>query len=221
MRPTPDIQILEPNHPHASKWFPVARVLRPQGRRGELLCEALTDIDSLFAKGTTLQSQPPFSGTGPTGTVVLENAWSPQGRNAGRIVLKITGADSISAAETLKGYTFSVQDGLLPALDEGSFLVRDLVGCVFIDDGQRLGQVTEVQFAVGPDGRTRLEDAPDLLVVQLDSAPEAEPVMIPFVKLWLEGVDVAKRELRMKLPAEMVRDLQALSTVGDEPAGDA
>lgn len=190
-------------------WFPVALTLRPQGRRGELLCETLTDLDQLFAKGAILRGVP-ASNSGSARTFTLEDAWAPQGRNAGRIVLKLEGVNSISEAEILKGVTLSVQESMLPAMEEDAFLVRDLLGCALFDGSQRLGVVTEVQFAVGPDGRTRLVDAPDLLVVQLDAFPDDKPVMIPFVKLWLQSVNLPTKELHMHLPPDLVDDLRTL-----------
>ena len=97
----------------------------------------------------------------------LHNAWQPSGRNAGRVVLKLDGTDSISAAEALAGKFLLLPTSALPPLDPGSFRVRDLIGCALYDRDRCAGTVIDVQFPVAADGRTRLEDAPDLLVVEL------------------------------------------------------
>ena len=71
----------------------------------------------------------------------------------------------------------------------------------------------EIQFPVGPDGRTRLEDAPDLLAIQLTAEqdhsdqdhpepdhPEPDLLLIPFVRAWLVEIDIPGRLIRMDLP---------------------
>lgn len=195
--------------PAGDPWFPVARLLRPQGRRGELLCEPLTDRLAVFFPGTHLRLSPgrPPESAGPT-TVVLEAMWQPQGRNAGRLVLKLEGVDSITEAEALYEHVLLVEESALPPLEADAFLVRDLLGCELFDGERPVGTVVEVQFPVGPDGRTRLPDAPDLLAVSLPGDPGSEPVLVPFVKAWLTGVDLERKQLHMQLPPGLFDQLQ-------------
>ena len=179
----------------------VARLLRPQGRRGEVLAEPLTDLADVFTSGREflLAATPETLSTATS--VTLEDSWRPTGRNAGRLVLKLSGIDSINAAEALETKYLLLPEADLPALEEDTYLVRDLVGCVLLDGDQVLGTVTDLQFPVGPDGRTRLPDAVDLLVLQPENAPpEVEPVLIPFVKAWLASVDVSAKRITMHLP---------------------
>lgn len=185
--------------------IPVARLLRPQGRRGELLAEPLSDLPDLFTAGRCFWAE--GSGRAQAASWTLEAAWEPTGRNAGRIVLKLAGVDSISAAETIAGHDLLLAESDLPARDEDTFLVRDLLGCTLLNGDTPVGEIVDVQFATGPDGRTRLEDAAPLLAVRLatsvqdgpeNSAPE--PLLVPFVKAWMEEVDLANRTIRMNLP---------------------
>jgi 16S rRNA processing protein RimM len=183
------------------RWIAIARLLRPQGRRGEILAEPLTDLD-VFIPGRTLHmaASPEQAASGKPW--VLEDAWRPQGRNAGRMVLKLAGTDTISAAELLYDRQLFLRESELPALPEDTFMVRDLVGCDLWTGDKVLGTVTDIQFPVGPDGRTRLQDAPDLLVVDPGGPPseDQEPVLVPFVKAWLEQVDLPARRIVMTLP---------------------
>lgn len=183
-------------------YLPVARLLRPQGRRGELLAERLSDLPDLFAAGKRFWIYPPGSATGSVYT--LESMWTPTGRNAGRVVLKLAGIDSISAAEEAAGQDLLLPESELPSREEDVFLVRDLLGCVLFNNATSVGEIVDVQFATSPDGRMRLEEAAPLLVVQPASpaSDEAgpEPFLIPFVKAWIEQVDLAGRTLRMRLP---------------------
>ena len=192
--------------PLSGSFLPIAHLLRPQGRRGELLAEPLSDLPDLFSPGKVFWLQP--SASEPLSSWTLQAMWRPTGRNAGRIVLKLAGVDTISAAEELAGRDLLLEETELPARDEDTFLVRDLLGCMLYDGDALVGEIVNVQFPTGPDGRTRLEDAAPLLAVQpaasSPEAPLADPFLIPFVKAWIERVDLANRILRMTLPEGLV-----------------
>lgn len=192
------------------KWVAVATLLRPQGRRGELLAEPLTDLPEVFKPGQAMRLAATAASLDLAPLITLEDSWHPQGRNAGRLVLKLAGTDSISAAEALQGRSLFLPEDALPALEPGTFLVRDLVGCTLIDGSESLGTVIDLQFPIGPDGHTRLHDAADLLVVQRRSLPsEADPVLVPFVQAWLVSVDLDAREIRMQLPSGLLVEDEA------------
>jgi 16S rRNA processing protein RimM len=190
------------NIPSTSSWVPLATLLRPQGRRGELLSEPLSDLPDIFSTGQQLALV--AAGTlspaldGPS--IVIEDHWFPTGKNAGRIVLKLSGCDTISQAEALAGHQLLIPSADLPTLDADTFFVGDLVGCTLFDGTAAVGTVTDLEFATGPDGRTRLEDAAPLLAVQLTAHEEEEPVLVPFIRAWLDAVDIPGRRIVMHLP---------------------
>jgi len=188
----------------SSEWTAIAKLLRPQGRRGELLAEPLTDLPDFFAGLTTNTRVLTLASTDtpPPGasTVTLESHFFPTGKNAGRIVLKLSGCDSISAAEALAGQQLLLPNSALPALDPDTFFVRDLLGCTLYDSGLAIGTIVDLEFATAPDGRTRLPDAAPLLAVQLLTSPDADPVLVPFIRTWLETVDLPTRRIVMHLP---------------------
>ena len=177
--------------------------MRPQGRRGELLADPLTDLPELFAVGRRVWLAPaaadaPAAGTAPR---TVEEHFFPTGRNAGRIVLKLSGCDSISAAEQLAHYQLLVPAADLPALEAGAFFVGDLIGCELFNDEALAGTITAVEFATSPDGRSRLEEAAPLLAVELpNSAPETESTLVPFVRDWIVNVDLPAKRIVMHLP---------------------
>jgi 16S rRNA processing protein RimM len=183
-----------------SAWFPIARLLRPQGRRGELLADPLSDLPNLFATSCEVVLAPANSTTPASNAprLHIEEHWFPTGKNAGRIVLKLSGCDSISAAEALAGQQLLIPSNQLPALPAGTFFVGDLVGCTVYDTTTPIGTVTDVEFATAPDGRTRLEDAAPLLAVEQTSG--SEPILIPFVLAWVDSIDIANRRITMHLP---------------------
>ena len=88
-----------------------------------------------------------------------------------------------------------------PELDEDTWFVRDLIGCTLFNAETRIGEVIDLQFAVAPDGRTRLPDAAPILVVQpADSTEESDEIMVPFIRAWITTVDPAAKRLVMQLP---------------------
>ena len=180
------------------EWIAIARLLRPQGRKGEVLAELLTDRMSEFRAGrpVRLEKSAPVRPAPREG--VLHEHWMPMGKNAGRIVLKLEGVDSISGAELLAGFEVMVPAAELEALDADTFYVKDLLGCTLLNGTEPVGLVVDVQFATSTDGRVRLEDAAPLLAVE--GQPGADPVLVPFVKAYLREIDIAGKRIVMELP---------------------
>ena len=198
-----------------NEWVAVARLMRPQGRRGELLAEPLTDVPGVLAAGSVLRLAAVGAAKPKAGdsAVSIEALWKPSGRNAGRVVLKLQGCNDISAAETLAGHELMVEASALPQLEADNFYVRDLLGCTLWDGEAAVGEIVDVQFAVTPDGRQRLEDAAPLLEVKIEGERKVETVLVPFVRAYLVGVDIAAKRVEMHLPAGMVN-------VGGDAASD-
>ncbi len=192
--------------PAQARWVALAQLLRAQGRKGELLAEPLSDVPGIFSPGIRLLPAAGGAASPVPGApqLVLEDAWFPTGKNAGRVVLKLSGCDTISQAEALAGQRLLVPASALPALAPDTFFVGDLVGCTLFDGAAPVGTVTDVEFAMAPDGRTRLEDAAPLLAVTLANATEAEPALVPFVRAWLDSVDIPARRIVMRLPEGML-----------------
>lgn len=201
--------------PSAASWTPAARLLRPQGRRGELLAEPLSDLPGIFEPGRRVSVAP--AAAAPAIDTTIESQWSPTGRNAGRVVLKLAGVDSISAAELLAGRELLVLSSDLPALEPDTWFVRDLLGCQLFDGSSLLGEITGVEYPMAPDGRTRLSDAAPLLEVtamtdprsnaiasSADTSSHLAPALIPFIRDWLDSVDLKQRRIVMHLPAGLV-----------------
>ena len=196
-----------------------ALLLRPQGRRGELLAEPHVSFELFSPQRQLWLAAAEHAGPAESLARKLEAAWQPLGKNAGRVVLKLVGIDTISDAEALDGKYLLLRTGDLPELEEDTFRVRDLVGCSLIDAGRLVGTVVDIQFPVAADGRTRLQDAPDLLAVLpaassaevADPAPETgtETVLVPFVRAWLLSVDTAAKRIEMQLPPGLFGTLES------------
>ncbi len=117
----------------------VARIARPQGHRGEVIADLLTDFPERFAGLTkTLVKR----ADGRLLALDLENSRL----HKGRIALKFAGYDSIESAEELRDARVMVTRDQLIELPDDTFYDFDLIGCEIVDsDERRLGRVEEVQ----------------------------------------------------------------------------
>ena len=84
-------------------WIVLAHLLRPQGRKGEVLAELFTDFPERFEEPTRVFLAPSgFEGeeseARPAQVVAF---WLPVGKNQGRIVLQLAGIETISDAEAV------------------------------------------------------------------------------------------------------------------------
>jgi 16S rRNA processing protein RimM len=184
-------------------WIVLAHLLRPQGRKGEVLAELFTDFPERFQdQRRVFLAAPGFEGdeaeARPAEVVAF---WLPVGKNEGRVVLQFAGIDTISDAESIAG-----QDVLIPReerlpLDDESVYISELIGCSVYDGPLRVGVVEDVQFAMTADGGRRLDDAAPLLVV---TSSERDEILVPFAKAFLVAVDTEAKRIDMTLPAGLV-----------------
>ena len=107
------------------------------------------------------------------------------------MVLKFRGVDSMNDAELLIGAELQVPGAERASLDVGWNYVSDLIGCVVVDHGHEIGRIEDVQFGAG--------EAPLLIV-----ASAGKRFDVPFAQAYLEGVDIAQRQLCMNLPEGML-----------------
>jgi len=191
-----------------TSWVVLARLLRPQGRKGEILAELLTDFPERFEDNPDVfLAAAEFRGAAREARPArVASFWLPVGRNQGRIVLHFAGSDSIREAETLCGLDVVIPASERRELDDDASYVSDLIGCALFDragsePAVAVGVVTDVQFATTPDGSRRLEEAAPLLAVETG---EGDEVLIPFVKAFLVSVDTEGRRIEMTLPHGLV-----------------
>ncbi len=189
-------------------------LLRPQGRKGELLAELLTDFPERFTdEARVFLAKPGFTGVEAEAQAMkVLGHWLPTGRNQGRVVLHFAEVDSISAAEQLAGLEVLVPESERVELEDDAEYVSDLVGCAVFDGTTFVGEVTGVEFAMTPDGARRLTDAAPLLTVE---AAKGDEVLIPYVKTFLVALNPERKRIDMALPEGLV-ELNRVRR--DEPA---
>jgi 16S rRNA processing protein RimM len=184
-------------------WIVLAHLLRPQGRKGEVLAELFTDFPERFDdQGRVFLAAPGFSGNATEAREADVVAfWLPVGKNQGRVVLQFAGIDTISDAESIAGLDVLIpREERLP-LDDESVYISELVGCAVYDGATPVGVVEDVQFAMTADGGRRLDDAAPLLAV---NSVEGDEILIPFAKAFLVKVDTEAKRIEMRLPQGLI-----------------
>ena len=168
----------------------IARIVRPQGRHGEVIAELLTDFPEKFAERRKLWLCPRETTAGAREAHLLEH-WF----HKGRVVLKFAGVDSISDAGLLSSMLVCIPRSDRAALDSGAVYVSDLQGSRLFDlssgTAQKIGTVAEVQQGPGA--------APLLLVKGAQGQYD-----IPFAQEYLLRVDVEQKLIEMNLPPGML-----------------
>jgi 16S rRNA processing protein RimM len=160
----------------------LARVVKTQGRRGEVAGEIYSDVPGRFALGMGLLALPREPNK-IRRELEVQDFWP----HKGLLVFKFAGVDSISEAETLVGCELQVPQSQRSELQAGWNYVSDLVGCSVLDRGRDIGRIEDVEFGAG--------EAPLLIVRHVTRLVE-----IPFAEAYLDSVDLEHRQLRMKLP---------------------
>jgi 16S rRNA processing protein RimM len=159
----------------------IGRIVRPQGNRGEVVVESLTDFgDTRFQPGTRVRVA---RGTEETSLAIVSSR--PHGP---RWVVGFEGVASIDDAEALRGGELRIADDDLVALPDGQYYLHDLFGCrVETTGGEMVGQVVRVDDGGG---------AAVLLVVETTGGE----VLVPFADTICRAVDVTGRRLVIEAP---------------------
>jgi 16S rRNA processing protein RimM len=165
----------------------LARVLRPQGRRGEVAAEILTDFPERLAKLSTVEL---WDGRNPPRQTSVRSCWISRSRG-GQAIFHFEGSDSISDAEKLVGMEVQVPLTERVALPAGSYFITDLIGCEVRErGGNKIGAVRDVQFT-GED----VAGTPNLVV----DSPQGE-LLIPLAQEICINIDTGAQRIEVSLP---------------------
>ncbi|MDR3722947.1 MAG: ribosome maturation factor RimM [Terracidiphilus sp.] len=199
----PPISSPAPEPKEIDSWTWLARLRRPQGRKGEILAEILTDFPEKFAERRHLWLLPPGPFPKSPSSAPLPKAeprTQPVPRpvelihhwlHKGSVVLHFAGIDSISAAEELSGLIVAIPSSERASLDTDEVYIADLIGSELIDLAGpapvSLGPILDVDRTAGPVA---------LLVVQGANGE----ILIPFAKSFLRSIDIEHKRIEMSLP---------------------
>ena len=167
----------------SSGFVTIARVVKTQGRRGEVGVEMHSDFPERFKDRRRIFA---LDAKGERRELQIEDYWP----HKDLVVLKFQGVDSISDAETLLKNEIQVPLAERTKLNEGWY-VSDLVGCSVTDHDREIGEVADVDFGAG--------EAP-LLVVKQGNQEHLVPLSEPYTKL----VDTTAKKIELLLPEGML-----------------
>jgi len=166
------------------EFITIARVVKTQGRRGEVGVDPLTDFPERFEPGARVFA---LLTDNSRRELKLEDVWP----HKGMLILKFAGVDTMNDAEALLKSEIQVPLGERKQLESGAWYVSDLVGCTVTDHGREIGDVADVEFGAG--------EAP-LLIVR-DGRQEH---MIPLTEAFTESVDISRKKIALHLPEGML-----------------
>lgn len=129
----------------------VAKIVKPQGIKGEVKAQPLTNVLAVFEnlKKINVEGE--------------EKKIQKISLRQGFLYIKFDGVDDRNAAENLRNKSlFLPKETLVSCLEEDELLVDDIVGTILYDtDGNLVGQVVDVEnygatfnFIIQKDGRT-------------------------------------------------------------------
>jgi 16S rRNA processing protein RimM len=153
-------------------------LIRPRGKRGELIAE----IYSSQAGRAEKLGEVMLERDGRRVAARVENVW----HHDGRPVLKFSGIDSIGDAEPWAGADVLVPEAERAQPGDDEFSHADLIGCRVVA-GQEIGMVAGVEDYGG---------APLLRVERSDG----RELLIPFARSICREIDVAAKTIRVELP---------------------
>ena len=144
----------------------VGRVVKPQGRKGEVKVEPFSDRATRFPQLKRAFVPAPGGGSRE---VEVESCWP----HKDHFVLKLRGVDSIGEAEKLRDAELGIPETELETLPPGAYYYHQLTGLKVVDErGGTLGTVasvmetgaeTRVLVVSGKDGETLLPFAADFV----------------------------------------------------------
>lgn len=105
----------------------------------------------------------------------------------GNVILKLSGIDTIEEAENYKTKKIDIFEADLPALEDGIYYVKDLLGLtVETEDGESLGTITDV-FKTGSN---------DVYTVK---PTEGKEIYLPAIKDVVKKIDLEEKKVIVKL----------------------
>ncbi len=167
--------------PDSGELVLIGRVVKPQGRRGEVLVHPFSDRPDRFPG---LRKAVVIAPGGETREVRVTSSWPHKGRH----VLKLEGVDSIDEAERLRDCELRIAAQELAPLPEGSYYYYELTGLHVADGaGGEVGVVEEVmETGAG---------APILVI----RGAEGE-TLVPFAVDFVKTVDLAGARIIIERP---------------------
>jgi 16S rRNA processing protein RimM len=154
----------------------IARIVSPQGNRGEVKAELVTDFPQRFASTPAVYLGPEHRRYEVESYRLQEDS----------VILKLKGVDTIGEAERLRGILVEVPEEEAVKLPKNHYFWHQILGLKAVSvDGEFLGQVDDI-LETGSN---------DVYVVH---GPRGE-LLIPAIKQVVKSVDLARGTITVEL----------------------
>ncbi len=168
----------------------IGRIVKTQGRRGEVAAEPLTDFPERFQG---LRQAFLESSNRPPKPVTVESVWP----HKGRIVVKFSGVDSIDQAQHLVGLHILIPKEERMPLPPHHYYVWELKGCQVVTEREgvqsKVGTVTDVEPTGGVD-----------LLRVVRSNGSGEDVLIPLAQTICTRIDPEAKTIVIDPPEDLL-----------------
>lgn len=162
-------------------WVTLARLIKTQGRKGELAADILTDIPNRFSGLREVWLR---LADGRRSAMHLVRHWP----HHGRVVLGFDEIGDMDSARAWVGAEVQIPLSQRAAAPDGAYFLSDLEGCTVSDRGHEVGVVAEIEAVAG---------AAPLLHVKAAGGRE---FLIPFAASYVVTIELAARRLELQLP---------------------
>jgi 16S rRNA processing protein RimM len=169
------------------RFLTIARILRPQGRKGEVAAEILTDFPERFRQLQSVYLEAPGEGSE---SFQVEHAWP----HKGQIILKFRGTDTIESAARLRGRQVLIPWEDRTPLPPHHYYLCELRGCRVVRKfpEREIGTVTEVEATGGVD------------VLHVTPPDGKGEVLIPLAQEICTEIDLSSRTIVIEPPEDLL-----------------
>ena len=135
----------------------VAKILKPQGLKGELKCELLTDVLAVFIKSKKIYLE------NKEYDIVKANV------RQGYLYITLKGIDDRLEAEKFRNKFLNAPKELIDSFTGGALLIDDLIGMnLYDEEGEFVGQVVDYESYSSTGFLTILQDNHDYQMPFID-----------------------------------------------------
>lgn len=153
----------------------IGKVVTTHGVRGDIKVYPHTNVEDMFSKLKKVY-------IGENEQKILSVKYAK-----GCPVLNIDGVNTVEQAQLLIGKQVFADEASLPKLEEDSFYLKDIIGCVAVDENDaEIGKVIDVIFT----------GANDVYQIETESGRE---MLVPAVKEFIINVDVKNKKIKIRI----------------------
>ncbi len=164
-------------------YITIGKVLSPSGLNGHVKIKNYSGIPGRFAGLNSMYLKTKFGLQGVTVEEYQEYHKGP--------VIKFKNIDSRTAAESIEGCEILIDFTQRVSLPEDTFFIHDLIGMKVYNNGEFIGEITEVMTGAGN----------DIYVVSDDQHRE---ILIPAVSNFVKNIDQEQNRMDVTLIEGMI-----------------